>query len=847
MENKFYEIRRGRIYNDEYCKKRLPIPEFQLRAAERGAMTTYVFPGQGSQNKGMGGTLFDQFSELTAQADAILGYSIKQLCLEDPQSKLSRTQYTQPALYIVNAFSYLKKLRETGEIPNFVAGHSLGEYSALFAAEVFDFPTGLQLVKKRGELMSRASDGAMAAILGLDEEQIVRALNKHDLHQVDIANYNSPSQIVISGLKTDIDRAKAVFEAMPEVKLFAPLKTSGAFHSRYMESAKAEFADFLNGFTLAPPGIHVISNVWARPYQPDMINQNLIDQLTHPVQWSESIRYLMGLGEIEFVEVGPGKVLNGLIQHIKKEAEPLVLTPAEIEAVFSPRAEEIPPVEAAEAVYSVMLSSATQSEAALSLEIEEEVPEKVSGSADGTAPSSQTELRSGPILATALGSPGFKKDYNLKYAYLTGGMYRGIASRELVVEMGRAGMMGFFGTGGLDLSQIEADIRFIQKELSRGEPYGMNFIHQMNNPDLEAKTVDLFLQYGVKRIEAAAFLNITPALVRYRAKGLTRDAAGKVVTANKIIAKISRPEVAEAFLSPAPDNVVARLLKEDKISVGEAELLKEVPVADDLCAEADSAGHTDGASPYALIPAIIQLRDQMMTKYGYAPKVRVGAAGGIGTPQAAAAAFIMGADFIMTGSINQCTVEAATSDAVKDLLQQMNVQDTDYAPAGDMFELGAKVQVLKKGLFFAARANKLYDLYRFHNSLEEIDEKTRQQLQDRYFKRSFTEIYDEVKAYYPEAEIEKAKKSPKTKMAMIFKWYFGYSTRLALKGNVDSQVDFQVHIGPALGAFNQWVKGTELENWRNRHVHEIALKLLNETAELLNQRYSNLQRRPENE
>ena len=138
-------------------------------------MTTYVFPGQGSQNKGMGGTLFDDFSELTVQADAILGYSIKRLCLEDPQIKLSLTQYTQPALYIVNAFSYLKRLREIGKKPNFVAGHSLGEYSALFAAEVFDFPTGLQLVKKRGELMSRASGGAMAAILGLDEEQIIRA------------------------------------------------------------------------------------------------------------------------------------------------------------------------------------------------------------------------------------------------------------------------------------------------------------------------------------------------------------------------------------------------------------------------------------------------------------------------------------------------------------------------------------------------------------------------------------------------------------------------------------------------------------------------------------------------
>jgi trans-AT polyketide synthase/acyltransferase/oxidoreductase domain-containing protein len=181
-----------------------------------------------------------------------------------------------------------------------------------------------------------------------------------------------------------------------------------------------------------------------------------------------------------------------------------------------------------------------------------------------------------------------------------------------------------------------------------------------------------------------------------------------------------------------------------------------------------------------------------------------------------------------------------TSATVKDLLQQMNVQDTEYAPAGDMFEFGAKVQVLKKGLFFPARANKLYELYRQYNSLNEIDEKVKQQIQEKYFKRSFDEVYKEIKAYYSVQEFEKAEHNPKYKMALIFRWYFGYSSRLALSGSEESKVDYQIHSGPALGAFNQWVKCTELENWRNRHVDKIAEKIMLEVATLLNQRYKTL-------
>jgi trans-AT polyketide synthase/acyltransferase/oxidoreductase domain-containing protein len=369
----------------------------------------------------------------------------------------------------------------------------------------------------------------------------------------------------------------------------------------------------------------------------------------------------------------------------------------------------------------------------------------------------------------------------------------------------------------------------------------MNLLHNPSDPAMEEKMVNLYLKYAVKTVEASAFMSIVPSLVLYRAKGLQQASSGDIVIRNRIIAKLSRPEVAEAFLSPAPERLVKKLLHEQKISGEEAELLKKVPMADDISVEADSGGHTDLGVAYALMPAILTLRDEMMKKYGYAKKVRVGAAGGIGTPQAAAAAFILGADYIVTGSINQCTVEADTSDLAKDLLQQANVQDTSYAPAGDMFELGAKIQVLKKGLFFPSRANKLYDLYRQHNSLDEIDEKTRNMVQEKYFGRSFDEVYQELKAKYPASEIEKAERNPKYKMVLIFKWYFGYSTHLALSGNQEHKVDYQIHCGPALGSFNQWVKGTPLEDWRNRHVDEIGVKLMVETAELLNQRFLALQ------
>ena len=371
----------------------------------------------------------------------------------------------------------------------------------------------------------------------------------------------------------------------------------------------------------------------------------------------------------------------------------------------------------------------------------------------------------------------------------------------------------------------------------------MNLLANYMDPPVERDTVNLYLKHHVQYIEASAFAQMTSALALYRLKGARRTTEGKVVCDNRIIAKVSRPEVAEAFMSPVPAHIAQQLFNEGCITAEQAELAKHIPMSHDICVEADSGGHTDGGVASVLFPTMIRLKESLSKKYGYQDPICMGFAGGIGTPEAAAAAFLMGADFILTGSINQCTLEAGTSDSAKNLLQDMNVQDTDYAPAGDMFEMGSKVQVLRKGIFFPVRANKLYSLYSNYNSLDEIPEKTRKQLENSYFKKTLNEIWLDTKRYLEKQhrsnEIAKAEENGKYKMALVFKWYFGYSTRIAMDGAED-KVNYQVHTGPALGAFNQWVKGTELESWKNRHADEIGKKLMSETAEYLNRRFETL-------
>ncbi|WP_316976518.1 ACP S-malonyltransferase [Shumkonia mesophila] len=763
-------------------------------------MKAFLFPGQGAQRIGMGAELFEAFPDLVAEADGCLGYSIRELCLNGPIERLTRTNFTQPAIYVVSALKYLEQRAARGR-PDCVLGHSVGEYVALFAGGVFDFRTGLSLVQKRGELMDRAQSGGMAAVLGLEAGAIEEVIRRHNLADIYPANFNTPRQIVLSGRRDAVIAAEPLFREAG-ASHYVVLQVGGAFHTPLMAEAGRDFAAFVADIPFEKPQIPVICNVTARPHSADRIRERMIEQITAPVRWCDSIRYLLAKGARfeDFTEIGPEgqAVVKPMVKRIEMEAGPLdgALLAAE-EAAAQPT-QPLP------------------------------------------APPSAPSRSSGGITPANLGSRAFCDDFGVRHPCLCGAMYQGISSVDLVARAARAGILAFFGAGGLPMPEVAAAIAAIRAQIPEGAPFGVNFLAHVNRPHLEDELTDLLLAHGVCTAEASAFMEVTPALVRYRAKGLEAAAGNRIAARNRIIAKVSRPEVAAQFLAPAPERIVTKLVESGALDADEAELLRHVPMADAICVESDSGGHTDQGRPFTLIPAMLRIRDAAADRFPRFGRVHVGAGGGIGTPEAAAAVFVLGAEFIVTGSVNQCTVEARTSDVVKDLLEGMGVNDTAYAPSGEMFELGSKVQVLKKGLFFPARAEKLVALYRQFDSLDAIDAATRAQIEERYLHCRCEEVFAGLCASYPPAEIERAERMPKHKMALVFKRYFRDSSRWALAGDVEHKVDFQIHCGPALGAFNQWVADDAMASWRQRHADDIALRLLEETSALLNRRFSSL-------
>lgn len=747
-------------------------------------MNVLLFQGQGAQFKGMGNALWRTYPHIEELASEVLGYSIKQLCLDDPDNRLRQTQYTQPALYTVNALHYYQW--QTLEKPlDAVAGHSLGEFSALHAAGCFDFETGLRLVQKRGQLMSQTPAGSMAAVLGLNVRDLQALLAEPGLEGIDIANFNSPMQTVIAGATQSILAAAQRVDA--EGGQCIVLNVSAAFHSRHMEPVQAAFADFVQGFAFKDPRVPVIANVTARPYPAGQVADLLCRQISSPVQWVESIRYVLGMGDIVVHEMGAdaarsnGTVLSKLVEDIRRTATPLVA------------AEAMP----------------------------EPDPEPA------------------PDLAQRLGSQAFRARYGLKYAYVAGAMGHGIACPALVVRMAQGAMMSYLGTHGMSLNEVEQAVRQTQERLLPGQPYGVNLLNSAEQPERACAIVDLCLRCNVASLEVSGFSDITRELVLFRAKGLSREGSGRLRCGHRLLAKISHLESAEAFISPAPAYLLQLLLAEGAISADQALWARQIPMSDDICVEAN------GSVPaLALLTPVLQLRTALCAHHGYPHTLCVGLAGGIGSPEAVAAAFMTGADFILTGSINQCTAEAGTCDAVKDRLQAISAYDTTWAPQGEQFEWGAQIQVLKKGSLFAQRAHRLYVLYSHYASLQDLPDSERRALERDVFKRSLDEVWsDRLSQLTAEGryrEIQHARTHPKVRMAHVFREYFNYTTQQTVAGG-DDTYNYQVHTSPALGAFNQWVKGTAREPWRQRHVDEVASSLMLAAAQHISSGYERLQ------
>lgn len=431
-------------------------------------------------------------------------------------------------------------------------------------------------------------------------------------------------------------------------------------------------------------------------------------------------------------------------------------------------------------------------------------------------------------LPSSLGDAGFRNRHGLRYALVSGSMANGIASVEIVEAMSRAGFLGFFGAAGLSKERVEAAIDRLQKNLGH-LPYGFNLIHSPNEQSHESQITDLYLAKKVPLVEASAYLDLTPHIVRYRLSGIRPDGTGGVYTPNRVIAKVSRAEVATKFLSPAPERYVSELVQSGFLTADQALLAKRIPMADDVTVEADSGGHTDNRPAITLLPAMIALRNRLQRQYQYATPPCVGLGGGIATPASLAAAFAMGAAYVVTGSINQACVESGSSDRVRQMLSEADQADIAMAPAADMFEMGVKVQVLKRGTMFAMRAAKLYELYRNYSSLEAIPAAERVSLEKTILRLPIEEVWRQTVEFFQRrdpSQLVKAEADAKHKMALVFRWYLGQSSRWANAGVPDRVLDYQVWCGPAMGAFNEWAKGSYLQAPQQRTVVVVSKNLL---------------------
>ncbi|WP_063055391.1 PfaD family polyunsaturated fatty acid/polyketide biosynthesis protein [Nocardia salmonicida] len=450
----------------------------------------------------------------------------------------------------------------------------------------------------------------------------------------------------------------------------------------------------------------------------------------------------------------------------------------------------------------------------------------------GTARGKQVLAAAPALRPETLGNNEFRQTHGVGYAYHAGAMANGIASAAMVVAMARAGLLASFGAAGVLPARIDEALATIGRE-APGKPFACNLIHSPSENALERAIVDACLRHEVRCVEASAFLDLTPQVVRYRLAGLHRDPNGQVVARNRLIAKVSRAEVAELFLRPAPQHLVRGLLDAGEITAEQAELAASIPMADDITGEADSGGHTDRRPLVVLLPSLLAVRERIQREYGYAQRVRVGAAGGIGTPAAAAAAFAMGASYVVTGSVNQATVEAAQSETAKRLLAAAGVADTTMAPSSDMFELGVDVQVLQRGTMFASRARRLYDTYRRYDGIDAIPTAERAEIEQKILARSFDEVWNDCLGYFRERDpeqIERAEGNPKRRMALIFRWYLGRSSGWSTAATPDRTLDYQIWCGPAMGAFNDWVAGTYLAAPAHRHVAEVGLQIMHGAA-----------------
>lgn len=457
-------------------------------------------------------------------------------------------------------------------------------------------------------------------------------------------------------------------------------------------------------------------------------------------------------------------------------------------------------------------------------------------SVGGEPPSDPSAFALPPIYPEWLGDRRFLATHGVRFPYVVGEMARGIATPRMVIEAVRTGCLGFYGSAGLPVDEVRAGLGEIRSALGPDQGgWGANLIHSPQEPGQEAAIVDLFLQEGVRRVSASAFMRLTPDVVRFTALGLARAADGSITRGNHVFAKVSRAEVAEPFMSPAPEKMLQQLVSAGKISSAQAELAAKVPVAAEITAEADSGGHTDNRPAAVLYTSLSEARARVAQRHGLDENdIRIGLAGGLATPAALAAAFQMGAAYVLTGSVNQSAVESGLSEAGRKLLAKAGPADVAMAPAADMFEQGVEVQVLKRGTLFAMRGRKFHSFYRSGASYETMSSADRKWVND-VLGEPFESAWNATRSYIQRinpAEAARAETDGNKRFALVARRYLFQGAQWAREGHPTRTADYQIWCGPAMGAFNEWVAGSPLEPVGNRTVRQIALNLLEGAARI---------------
>jgi trans-AT polyketide synthase, acyltransferase and oxidoreductase domains len=718
----------------------------------------WLFPGQGSQRRGMGAELFDSYPDLISAADDILGYSVRQACGSGGRP-LGDTAYVQPLMFVINAL-HLRRALDESPPPDYLAGHSLGEISALHAAGCMDFATGLDLVRRRGALMAACPPGAMLAVLGVCIEQVGELIASHGLAATDIANHNLPDQVVVAGPEGEITRLAGVLDEL-QLGRTARLNVSVAAHSRHMLPAAAEFANVLDGIAFAAPRIPVFCAATAELHEAPAIGRRLAEQLTGRVRWWEVMAALSRAGVDQIREVGPGQVL---------------------ERMWLRAADRLP----------------------------------------GRDPAARTPAPpSAAVPARGSGDPGVLRAYGLRLPYLVDALPYGISGPAMLRRLAKAGLFGFLGTRGVPIAEVAADVSDLGTQDALGR-WGIELPPERLDPARALAITSLALDAGVGHAVTAGWAGVSPQLVRWRF-GRGKTSGGQ----RRLLVRVTASHQAEAFLRPAAAELVAQLVRSGELDPAGAQDARRLPVATDICVHPEPGG----AAASLLLSVQRAVRDTGGSREGSVEPAPVGV-GGIGTPEEIASAILLGADFLVTGTINQCTPQARTSEAVKGLLATVTTADTVIGPSAELFCLGGLEHMVRKATLFPARAARLYGLHQACASLGHLTPATRRLLESDYFGQPL----DLLAGSAPGQDAEPP-------VADLLARYFDLGTRAALAGRLEQQLNWHIPGGPEIGAFNLAADRLDLADWRVRDVDVVAERLIAAGARLLDVRLHAVLRR----